>query len=90
MSETFKKIWQEEEKELMEKGVFNRAGEFDIVKHITKKEYITGFKQGFQESRKKERKKLILNMLKKKLDIKLVSRVTGLSAKEIKKLKNGA
>ena len=35
----------------------------------------------------KEQTKIILNMLKEKLDIKLVSKITGVSVKEIKKLK---
>ena len=49
-----------------------------------------GLKKGRQEGLKKGRQEVILNMLKKKLDISLISEVTGLSAKEIKKLKNGA
>ena len=47
-----------------------------------------GRKEGREEERRKEQTKIILNMLKEKLDIKLVSKITGVSVKEIKKLKN--
>ena len=41
-----------------------------------------------EEAKEEEQTKVILNMLKEKLDIKLVSKITGVSVKEIKKLKN--
>ena len=47
-----------------------------------------GFQKGFQEGRQKGREELILKMLKKELDISLVSKVTGLSEEEIRKLKS--
>ena len=74
------------EKELIEEGVFKRGGYMDILTHIKEKEHIKGRQEGRQESRQE----IILNMLKKNLDIKLISKVTGLSAKEIKKLKKGS
>ncbi len=49
-----------------------------------------GIKKGRQEGRQEERQQVVLNMLKKKLNISVISEVTGLSEKEIKKLKNGA
>ena len=45
---------------------------------------------GRKEGRQEGIQQVIANMLKKKLDISLISEVTGMSAKEIKKLKNGA
>ena len=45
--------------------------------------------KGLQTGRQTERQAVILNMLKKKLDVSLISEVTGLSEEEIKKLKNG-
>ena len=49
-----------------------------------------GRKEGRQEGRQEERKQVVLNMLKKKLNISVISEVTGLSEKAIKQLKNGS
>ncbi len=49
-----------------------------------------GLKKGRQEGRQEERQQVVLNMLKKKLDISIISEVTSLSEKEIRKLKNRA
>ena len=46
--------------------------------------------EGRQEGRQEGQRELILKMLKEELGISLVSKVTGLSEEEIKKLKNGA
>ena len=48
-----------------------------------------GRQEGRQEGHRERNREVILNMLEEKLDISLVSKVTGLSAKEIEKLKNG-
>ena len=45
--------------------------------------------EGQQEGQQVERQKVVLNMLKNKMDIKIITEVTGLSEKEIKKLKKG-
>ena len=47
-----------------------------------------GRQEGLQEGRKEKQKEVILNLLKEKTDISLISKVTGLSEEEIKKLKN--
>ena len=47
-----------------------------------------GRAKGIQKGRLERNREVILNMLKKKLDISTISEVTGLSEKEIKKLKN--
>ena len=49
-----------------------------------------GLKKGRQEGRQEERQQVVLNMLKKKLDISIIAEVTGLSEKAIRKLKNGS
>ena len=49
-----------------------------------------GVREGIEKGIEKEQTKVILNMLKEKLDIKLVSKITGVSVKEIKKLKNSS
>ena len=45
---------------------------------------------GMQEGEKKGRQKVALNLLKEKINISVISKVTGLPANKIKKLKNGA
>ena len=64
--------------EAEEKQRRDRAGQLDYIRIQSRKE---GRKEGRQE--------IILNMLKKKADIKFISEVTGMPVKEIKKLKNG-
>jgi len=66
---------------LMEEGILTRGGVMDIREHIREK--------GRWEGRKEGRLEVVLNLLKEKADITFISKVTGLSAKEIKKLKNG-
>ena len=90
MSKKFKRIWQKAEKELIEEGILNRGGYMDAIKHIEERGHIKGLRKGIQKGRQEGQQKVILNMLKNKLDIKFVSKVTGLSLKEIKKLKNGS
>ncbi len=46
--------------------------------------------EGQQEGRKEGQKELILKMLSKKADLSFISEVTGLSERELKKLKNGS
>ena len=48
-----------------------------------------GLQAGRQEGLQAGRQTVILNMLKEKLDLSVISKVTGLSEAEIKKLKNG-
>ena len=49
-----------------------------------------GLQAGLQTGIQKGRQQVILNMLQKRLDISLISEVTGLSEEEIKKLQNGS
>ncbi|MCY4512989.1 MAG: hypothetical protein OXB86_04810 [Bdellovibrionales bacterium] len=46
-----------------------------------------GLKKGRQEGRQEERQQVVLNMLQEKADIAFIAKVTGLSEKEIQKLK---
>ena len=45
--------------------------------------------EGRWEGRQEGRQEVIRNMLREKADLAFISKVTGLSVKEIKKLKNG-
>ena len=62
----------------------------NIRELIKEKGIWEGKRKGLRKGRQEERQQVITNMLKKKLDISLISEVTGLPAKEIKKLKNEA
>ena len=44
--------------------------------------------EGIRKGRQEGRQEIILNMLKKQSDISFISELTGLSKKEIRKLKN--
>ncbi len=72
------KTWKEAEELMIEEGILTRGGVMDIREFIK------------EQGRWEGRQQLILNMLKKKVDIAFISEVTGLSEKEIKKLKNGS
>ena len=100
--ERVKKLWNKAEQELIEQGIFKKGGYMNISEYMAEKHRMKGLRKGRREGRmeglqkgrmeglQEGQTKVILNMLKKNLDIKLVSEVTGLSVKEIKKLKNGA
>ncbi|MDE0517943.1 MAG: hypothetical protein OXH36_00085 [Bdellovibrionales bacterium] len=62
----------------------------DVREIIKEKGRWEGEREGIKKGRQEERQQVVLNMLKKKLNISVISEVTGLSEKEIKKLKNGA
>ena len=72
------KTWKEAEELMIEEGILIKGGVMDIREFIK------------EQGRWEGRQQLILNMLKKKVDIAFISEVTGLSEKEIKKLKNGS
>ena len=85
------KVWKKAEKLLIEKGILKQGGLMqDVIETIEEKGRWKGRQEGRKEGRQEGRQEVILNMLKKRLDISLISEVTGLPAKEIKKLKNGA
>ena len=61
----------------------------DLIRH-------KGWQEGIQEGRQEGRQEgiqriqqIVSNMFQNNLDVSLISKVTGLSKKEIKKLKNG-
>ena len=64
----------------------------DIREHIMVQGHRDGRREGLREGRKEGRQEgrqdIAFNMLEKKLDIPLISEVTGVSKKEIKKLRN--
>ena len=72
-------IWEEAEIEVVKKGIFKKGGYMDIRKYIAEKARQEGWQKGQQE--------IILNMLKKSAKISFISEVTGVSEKEINKLR---
>ncbi len=62
----------------------------DVREIIKEKGRWEGEREGLKKGRQEGRQEVVLNMLKKKLDISIISEVTSLSEKEIKKLKNRA
>ena len=72
------KTWQKAEKLLIEKGILKQGGLMQDVREIIR-----------EKGRWEGRQEVVLNMLKEKINVSVISKVTGLSEKEIKKLKNG-
>ena len=75
-------LWKKLESLAVQKGIFQKGGYMDIKEHFKEEGRLEGRKEGRQE--------VILNMLKEKADIAFISQVTGLSEKEIRKLKNSS
>ena len=97
-----KELWGKVERTAINKGIFSKGGYMNIREHIKEEGIQEGIQKGIQEGIQKGRQegrqegiqkgiqKVVLSMLQEKADISFVSKVTGLSEDEIKKLKNGA
>ena len=87
------KTWKIAEKLIIKKGILKEGGIMDIKEFFREEGRYEGIRKGIrkgrQEGRQKGRQEIILNMLKKQSDISFISELTGLSKKEIRKLKNG-
>ena len=81
------KTWEKAEEQLIETGVLKQGGLMQDVREIIKEK---GRWEGRKEGRQEGRQEVVLNMLKEKADISFISKVTGLSEKAIKQLKNGS
>ena len=80
-------LWEKTEQEAFRKRIFTKKGGYMDVRENIREE---GRWEGERKGEKKGRQQVALNLLKEKADISFISKVTGVSAKEIKKLKNGA
>ncbi len=74
-------LYEKMELEMLKERLIKKGGYMDIRDYIKE--------EGRQEGRQTERQQVVLNMLKEKSDIAFISKVTGLSKEEIKKLKKG-
>ena len=87
-------LWKKVESEAVKKGIFSKGGYMNIREHIKEEGRQEGRQEGIQKGQQegiqKGQKQVILNMLKEKADIAFISKVTGLSEKEIQKLKNSS
>lgn len=85
------KTWKEAEKLLIEEGVLTKGGLMQDVREIIReKGRWEGERKGRKEGRQERNKEVALNMLKEKMNISVISKVTGFPEEEIKKFKNGA
>ena len=82
------------EEKAIKEGILKKGGYMNFTEEIKKEAKQEGIQKGIQKGRQEGRQegiqKVVLKMLQEKADISFVSKVTGLSEKEIKKLKNGA
>ena len=96
MKEVVEKLNKQEMKQRLqlledfrEKARYDREAQMDYAKKEARR---TGRREGRKEGRKegleKGMKKVALNLLKKNIDISIISETTGLSKSEIEKLKN--
>ncbi len=74
------------ELEMIKEDLIKKGGYMDARDYFREE----GRQEGRQAGRKERDKEVILNMLKEKADIAFISKVTGLSEKAIRKLKNGS
>ena len=71
------------------KGVFSKGGYRNTREYIKEEGRQEGMRKGIQQGMQKERRQVVLNMLKEKAEITFICKVTGLSEEEVKQLKNG-
>ncbi|MBC6415066.1 MAG: hypothetical protein GDA46_01555 [Bdellovibrionales bacterium] len=89
------KIWGATEKLLIEEGILTEGGIMENVRESIKAEGIQegmqkGRQEGLQKGIQKGRQETALNLLKEKVDIAFISKITGFSKEEIKKLKKNS
>ena len=84
------KEWQKAEQELIEEGILKKGGIMNVREVVREKGRWEGERKGLRKGRQEGRQEVVLNMLKEKMNISVISKVTGFSTEEIKRLKNGA
>ena len=94
-------LWRKVESSAVKRGIFSKGGYMNIKEYIREEGRQEGMRQGVQQGMKQgvqqgmqqgmqaRNREIVLNMLKSRLDTSLICKVTGLSKKEINKLKNG-
>ena len=88
------------ELEALQTGILRKGGSMGLLEYMKQKRIREirqeglqegrqqGLQQGMQQGRQQGIQKIVLNMLQNKLDMGVICKVTGLSEKEVQKLKN--
>ena len=88
-----KKLWERIEREAVRKGIFSKGGSMNIREYIKEEGLQEGLQKGMRAGMRKGiqkgHKEVALNMLNAEADMAFIAKVTGLSEREIRKLKNG-
>ena len=82
--------WDSLEGELVREGTFKTGGLMNIKEDIRQRGVQEGLQQGVQQGLQQGVQQVALNMLRNRLEISQISKMTGLPEKEIEKLKNGS
>ncbi len=93
-----KELWQRIEQQAVKWGIFPKGGYMNIREYIKEEGRLEGRQKylqegmlaGMQKGKQEKERQVIANMLKNKLGIPVICKVTGLSEAEIKKFKNGS
>ena len=84
------------EDKAVQEGLLKKGGYMNFTEEIKKEAKLEGRREGRtegkregkREGRKERDREIVLNMLQNQVDISFISKVTGLSEREINKLKN--
>ena len=90
-----KEVWKEAEKFLRKDNILTKGGNYmGAIESIREEGMQVGLEKGMQvgleKGLEKGKKKVALNLLEKNAELSFISEVTGLSVKEIEKLKDKA
>ena len=83
-------LWKRVENWAVQQRILKKGGYMNVREEIREEGRWEGRKEGLKKGRQERDREVVLNMLKEKTDIAFISKVTGLSEKEIKKLKKGS
>ncbi|WP_258437246.1 hypothetical protein, partial [Heyndrickxia coagulans] len=68
-------------------GVDGKEVVLDLPNSYFDSGYKNGLEEGVEEGREEERERLIINLLKNRVDVKVIAQASGLSEDEIMKIK---
>ena len=90
----FNLLWKKVKQKLIDKGLLRKGGNMMTLKEELllqgeQKGRQAGMQAGIVKGRVESQQKVIRNMLKERLGIPVIAKVTGMSAREIKKFQNG-
>ena len=80
------------ELEALQTGILRKGGSMGLLEYMKQKHIReirqAAMQQGLQQGMQQGIQKIVLNMLQNKADMNFICKVTGLSKKEVQKLKN--